>query len=153
MKRIESFCVNHDRLTPGLYLSRVDGDAVTYDLRMVVPNAGTYLDNDGIHTFEHLFATYARNSEYSDRVIYVGPMGCRTGFYLVVRDSISKEEMISLVRRTMDFIATYEGEIPGATRIECGNYREHSLEKARTYAASMAGVLRDWTPDKMAYLP
>ncbi len=153
MKRIESFCVNHDRLTPGLYLSRVDGDAVTYDLRMVVPNAGTYLDNDGIHTFEHLFATYARNSEYSDRVIYVGPMGCRTGFYLVVRDSISKEEVISLVRRTMDFIAAYEGEIPGATRIECGNYREHSLEKARTYAASMAGVLRDWTPDKMAYLP
>ncbi|HIQ58295.1 MAG TPA: S-ribosylhomocysteine lyase [Candidatus Merdivicinus intestinavium] len=153
MKRIESFCVNHDRLTPGLYLSRVDGDAVTYDLRMVVPNAGTYLDNDGIHTFEHLFATYARNSEYSDRVIYVGPMGCRTGFYLVVRDSISKEEVISLVRRTMDFIAAYEGEIPGATRIECGNYREHSLEKARAYAASMAGVLRDWTPDKMAYLP
>ena len=153
MKRIESFCVNHDRLTPGLYLSRVDGDAVTYDLRMVVPNAGTYLDNDGIHTFEHLFATYALNSEYSDRVIYVGPMGCRTGFYLVVRDSISKEEVISLVRRTMDFIAAYEGEIPGATRIECGNYREHSLEKARTYAASMAGVLRDWTPDKMAYLP
>ena len=153
MKRIESFCVNHDRLTPGLYLSRVDGDAVTYDLRMVVPNAGTYLDNDGIHTFEHLFAAYARNSEYSDRVIYVGPMGCRTGFYLVVRDSISKEEVISLVRRTMDFIAAYEGEIPGATRIECGNYREHSLEKARTYAASMAGVLRDWTPDKMAYLP
>ena len=153
MKRIESFCVNHDRLTPGLYLSRVDGDAVTYDLRMVVPNAGTYLDNDGIHTFEHLFATYARNSEYSDRVIYVGPMGCRTGFYLVVRDSISKEEVISLVRRTMDFIAAFEGEIPGATRIECGNYREHSLEKARAYAASMAGVLRDWTPDKMAYLP
>ena len=153
MKRIESFCVNHDRLTPGLYLSRVDGDAVTYDLRMVVPNAGTYLDNDGIHTFEHLFATYARNSEYSDRVIYVGPMGCRTGFYLVVRDSISKEEVISLVRRTMDFIAAYEGEIPGATRIECGNYREHSLEKALAYAASMAGVLRDWTPDKMAYLP
>ena len=153
MKRIESFCVNHDRLTPGLYLSRVDGDAVTYDLRMVVHNAGTYLDNDGIHTFEHLFATYARNSEYSDRVIYVGPMGCRTGFYLVVRDSISKEEVISLVRRTMDFIAAYEGEIPWATRIECGNYREHSLEKARAYAASMAGVLRDWTPDKMAYLP
>ena len=153
MERIESFCVNHDRLTPGLYLSRVDGDAVTYDLRMVVPNAGTYLDNDGIHTFEHLFATYARNSEYSDRVIYVGPMGCRTGFYLVVRDSISKEEVISLVRRTMDFIAAYEGEIPGATRIECGNYREHSLEKARAYAASMAGVLRDWTPDKMAHLP
>ena len=153
MNRLASFCVNHDRLTPGLYLSRVDGDAVTYDLRMVVPNAGTYLDNDGIHTFEHLFATYARNSEYSDRVIYVGPMGCRTGFYLVVRDSISKEEVISLVRRTMDFIAAYEGEIPGATRIECGNYREHSLEKARAYAASMAGVLRDWTPDKMAYLP
>ena len=75
MKRIESFCVNHNKLKKGLYLSRVDGDAVTYDLRMAIPNSGTYLENDGIHTFEHLFATYARNSAYSDRVIYVGPMG------------------------------------------------------------------------------
>ena len=111
MKRIESFCVNHLKLRQGLYLSRADGDAITYDLRMVVPNAGTYLENDGIHTFEHLLATYLRNTEYSDRVIYVGPMGCRTGFYLIFRDSVSKEEVISLTQQAMDFIAGYEGEM------------------------------------------
>ena len=151
MKRIESFCVNHNVLVPGLYLSRVDGDAVTYDLRMVTPNAGVYLENDGIHTFEHLFATFVRNTEYSDRVIYVGPMGCRTGFYFVVRDSISKEEVISLLQKTMEFIANYEGEIPGASKIECGNYLDHNLEKAKQYGASMMKVLKDWTPEKMAY--
>ena len=79
MKRIESFCVNHDKLKPGMYVSRIDGDAVTYDIRMVVPNAGVYLENDGLHTFEHLFATYVRNSADSDNIIYVGPMGCRKG--------------------------------------------------------------------------
>ncbi len=151
MKRIESFCVNHDVLVPGLYLSRVDGDAVTYDLRMVTPNAGVYLENDGIHTFEHLFATFVRNTEYSDRVIYVGPMGCRTGFYFVVRDSISKEEVISLLQKTMEFIAQYEGEIPGACKIECGNYLDHNLEKAKQYGVSMMKVLKDWTPEKMVY--
>ena len=77
MKRIESFCVNHDKLTPGMYLSRIDGDAVTYDVRMVTPNAGVYLENDGIHTFEHLFATYVRNTADSDNILYVGPMGCQ----------------------------------------------------------------------------
>lgn len=151
MKRIESFCVNHNKLKEGLYLSRIDGDAVTYDLRMVVPNGGVYLENDGIHTFEHLFATYVRNTVYSDRVIYVGPMGCRTGFYFVVRDSVSKEEVIALLQETMAFIAGYEGEIPGASAIECGNYQEHNLDKAKAYAGKMAEVLRGWTPDKMAY--
>ena len=141
MKRIESFCVNHNKLKKGLYLSRVDGDAVTYDLRMAIPNSGTYLENDGIHTFEHLFATYARNSAYSDRVIYVGPMGCRTGFYFI---DMEKEE------RTAE-AAGYEGEIPGVSPAECGNYREHSLPKAKKYAADMAKVLKDWTPEKMKY--
>ncbi len=151
MKRIESFCVNHNKLKKGLYLSRVDGDCITYDLRMAVPNSGCYLENDGIHTFEHLFATYARNSALSDQVIYVGPMGCRTGFYLILRDTVSKEEAIRLVQQSCAFIASYEGEIPGATAIECGNYREHNLEKAKSYAADMAEVLRDWTPDRMVY--
>ena len=151
MKRIESFCVNHNKLKKGLYLSRVDGDCITYDLRMAVPNSGCYLENDGIHTFEHLFATYARNSALSDQVIYVGPMGCRTGFYLILRDTVSKEDAIRLVQQSCVFIASYEGEIPGATAIECGNYREHNLEKAKSYAADMAEVLRDWTPDRMVY--
>ena len=151
MKRIESFCVNHDRLTPGLYLSRVDGDAVTYDLRMVVPNAGTYLDNDGIHTFEHLFATYARNSEYSDRVIYVGPMGCRTGFYLLLRDSVSPSKALDLIRDSFAFIAGFSGEIPGSKRWECGNYLEHDLPGAKAVAENMLLVLKDWNEKKMDY--
>lgn len=151
MKRIESFCVNHDKLKKGLYLSRIDGDAVTYDLRMVIPNCGAYLENDGIHTFEHLFATYVRNSRYSDDIIYVGPMGCRTGFYFITRDSISKPEAIELVRETCRFIAEYEGDIPGTTRIECGNYLDHSLPKAKAYASDLCSVLENWTEEQMAY--
>lgn len=83
MEKITSFCVNHDILPKGMYISRVDGDIITYDLRMVVPNGGIYLENDGLHTFEHLFATYVRNSAYADEIIYAGPMGCRTGFYFL----------------------------------------------------------------------
>ena len=151
MKRIESFCINHNKLKKGLYVSRIDGDCVTYDLRMAVPNSGVYLENDGIHTFEHLFATYVRNSACSDQVIYVGPMGCRTGFYIILRDSISKETAISLTQETLSFIAAYEGEVPGTTAIECGNYLEHDLAKAKTYAADMAEVLKGWTEEKMVY--
>lgn len=151
MKRIESFCINHNKLKEGLYVSRIDGDCVTYDLRMVIPNAGDYLENDGLHTVEHLFATYVRNSEYSDHVVYFGPMGCRTGCYLILRDSVSKEETIRLAQDALQFIAGFEGEIPGATQIECGNFREHSLEKAKSYARKMIQVLAGWTPEKMTY--
>ena len=90
MKKIASFSVDHDKLKKGMYVSRIDGDVVTYDLRMKVPNAGDYLSNGALHTFEHLFATYARNSALSDSVIYVGPMGCRTGFYFLLRDNVSR---------------------------------------------------------------
>ena len=151
MKLIASFCINHDTLTEGMYTSRVDGDVITYDIRMVKPNHGIYLDPPAAHTFEHLFATYVRNSKRSSEVVYVGPMGCRTGFYFVVRDTVSKEDVIRLLQDTCAFIADYEGEIPGSTAIECGNYREHSLPKAKAYGADMARVLKDWTPDKMVY--
>lgn len=152
MKQIASFCIDHDTLGKGLYTSRVDGDVVTYDLRMVVPNAGVYLDNAGIHTFEHLFATYVRNTPYSDRVVYVGPMGCRTGFYFLVRDSLPPAEVISLLQDTMGFIAAFEGPVPGAQKsCECGNYLNHDLAAARVYARDMAEVLKDWTPEKMDY--
>lgn len=151
MQRIESFCVNHDKLTPGLYLSRLDGDAVTYDLRLVTPNGGTYLENDGIHTFEHLFATYVRNSRYSDQVLYFGPMGCRTGFYFLTRDSLSHPQAIQLVRETLEFIAGFTGEIPGSTRVECGNYLDHSLPKAKAYARDYRRVLEGWTQEMMEY--
>lgn len=151
MKRIESFCVNHDKLKKGMYVSRIDGDCITYDIRMANPNSGVYLENDGIHTFEHLFATYVRNSEWSDQIIYVGPMGCRTGFYFITRDSVSKETAIKLVQDTCAFITAFEGKIPGAERIECGNYLDHDLAKAKAYAADMTAVLAGWTPEMMVY--
>lgn len=109
MKTIASFTINHDLLDVGMYTSRVDGDVVTYDVRMKKPNAGEYLEDSGLHTFEHLFATFARNSEYSDSVVYVGPMGCRTGFYFLVRDSISPEKAINIVYDAFCFIADFEG--------------------------------------------
>ncbi len=151
MEKIASFTVNHDRLEKGMYVSRVDGDVVTYDIRMKKPNGGDYLGNGELHTFEHLFATYARNSEYGGQVIYVGPMGCRTGFYLLLRDTVSGQEAIRLVREAFAFIRDFEGEIPGSRREECGNYREHDLTGARRTAADMLEVLKDWTAEKLAY--
>lgn len=151
MQTIQSFTVNHDKLKPGMYLSRIDGDCVTYDIRMVTPNAGIYLENDGLHTFEHLFATYVRNTPFSDRIIYVGPMGCRTGFYFITRDSVSKEDAIRLVQETCAFILSFEGEIPGSKRWECGNYLDHSLPKAKAYAENLEKTLAGWTPEQMRY--
>ena len=152
MKKITSFCINHDILPKGMYVSRVDGDIITYDLRMVVPNAGVYLDNDGLHTFEHLFATYVRNSKYHEAIVYAGPMGCRTGFYFLTRDTLSREEAISLVQDTMKFIADFEGAIPGAQESkECGNYRNHDLEKAKAYAKAYGEVLHNWTVNDLVY--
>ncbi|MFR1809687.1 MAG: S-ribosylhomocysteine lyase, partial [Pygmaiobacter massiliensis] len=146
MQRIASFSVDHTKLDRGMYTSRVDGDVVTYDIRMKRPNAGEYLENAAMHTFEHLFATYARSSALSDKVVYVGPMGCRTGFYLLVR-GMSEQEAILLVQQSMAFIAAYEGEIPGATEPECGNYSEQDLLGAKREAADMAQVLQNWTAE------
>jgi len=153
MKKIASFTVNHDTLTKGMYISRVDGDVITYDVRVKIPNAGDYIPMAAAHTFEHLFATYARNSSVADQVIYVGPMGCRTGFYLLLRDSVSHEAAIRLVQESFAFIAAYEGEIPGVSRRECGNYLEHDLEGAKAIAKDMCAVLEGWTEAKMEYLP
>ncbi len=151
MKRIASFSVDHNRLERGMYLSRVDGDVVTYDIRMKKPNGGDYLANAAIHTFEHLFATYVRNSPLSDQIVYIGPMGCRTGFYFLVRDGMSREQALSLMRETLRFIAGFEGEIPGTRPEECGNYREHDLAGAKREAEAMLPVLERWTPAQMEY--
>ena len=151
MKRIASFTVNHDLLEKGMYISRIDGDVVTYDIRMKKPNAGDYLSMSAAHTIEHLFATYARNSEHSEQIVYVGPMGCRTGFYLLTRDTLSHAQAIALVTKSMAFIRDYEGEIPGNTRIECGNYLDHDLEGAKGLAADMYGVLSGWTERDLQY--
>ena len=151
MERIASFTVDHNKLTKGMYISRIDGDVVTYDIRMKKPNGGDYLENAAMHTFEHLFATYVRNTEYKDSVIYVGPMGCRTGFYLLLRDSISTAKAIKLVKDSFEFIKNFEGEIPGASKIECGNYLEHSLIGAKSVAEDMCEVLKDWNEKDTAY--
>ena len=151
MDRIASFSVDHDRLEKGMYISRVDGDVVTYDIRMKKPNGGDYLGYAELHTFEHVFATYARNSIYRDSVVYVGPMGCRTGFYLLLRDTVSGGEAIDLVRQSFSFISAFEGEIPGAKRQECGNWLEHDLAGARRTASDMLTVLENWNTEKLAY--
>ncbi len=151
LKQIASFSINHDVLQKGMYVSRIDGDVITYDIRMKRPNMGDYMPYAAMHTFEHLFATYVRSSALSDSVIYVGPMGCRTGFYFLLRDDVTKEEAIRLVQESFQFIVDFEGAIPGAARKECGNYKEHDLPGAKEVAADMVKVLEHWTPDDMVY--
>lgn len=151
MKKIASFTVNHDTMKKGMYVSRIDGDVITYDIRMRLPNGGEYLPNATMHTFEHLFATFARNSAHADNVLYVGPMGCRTGFYLLLRSAVSKKEAVALVQDCFEKIAAYQGEIPGASQSECGNYLEHDLPSAKALGAEMRDVLRGWTEEKLVY--
>lgn len=150
MKKIKSFEIDHTKLEKGLYISRVDDNIITYDLRMVKPNTPPFLENDGIHTFEHLLATFLRNSEYSKNVVYVGPMGCRTGFYLLFKD-LAPKIAIKLIQDALNFIVNYEGEIPGNSAIECGNYLDHNLEKANSYAQEMYVILKNWKCENLQY--
>src|SRR5512142_2259272 len=140
LRKIASFQVDHRKMGVGMYRSRVDGDVLTYDLRLKRPNLDPPLENGALHTIEHLFATFARSSELSDSVIYVGPMGCRTGFYLLVR-GLSPAQAIGLARRSFEFIAGFEGLVPGATEAECGNWRDHDLPGAKAEAAAYLRVL------------
>ena len=133
IQRITSFTVDHDKIVEGMYVSRIDGDVVTYDLRTRIPNAGDYMDNLTMHSLEHMFATYVRNSEIGDRVIYFGPMGCRTGFYLLVRE-MPNEQALATVKDVLAKIVAHDGEMFGASQKECGNYRELSLDAAKTEA-------------------
>lgn len=151
MKKIASFCVNHDKLLPGIYLSRVDGDVVTYDIRLVRPNCPPYLPNPVLHTIEHLFATFARNSAFSDHVIYFGPMGCRTGFYFLV-SGMEHQDVIALIQDIFRRISVFSELVPGAAcSAECGNYLEHDLPGAREWAAAFVPVIAAWTPEKLRY--
>ncbi len=140
MKTIASFTVNHDLLTPGLYLSRIDGPVTTFDLRTRTPNAGDYMDNLTMHSVEHMMATFLRNSPAADRILYFGPMGCQTGFYLLTRD-LTPEEVLALVKACLAEVLAYEGPVFGATRRECGNYRNLSLEAAKSECRRYLDVL------------
>lgn len=151
MKKIASFTVDHDKLTEGMYISRVDGDVVTYDVRMKKPNGDDYLSPAAAHTIEHLFATYARNTAEEDKIIYVGPMGCATGFYFLCRDAIPHERAIEIVKESMEFIVGFEGDIPGNTPKECGNYKMHDLPSAKQIASNMVRVLEKWEKSDLIY--
>ncbi len=150
MEKIKSFQVDHRKFGVGMYISRIDGDIVTYDVRMVKPNGGTYLSSPSMHTIEHLFATFARNSELGEKVIYVGPMGCRTGFYLLMR-SDNHSENIKLVKDAMKFIEEFSGEIPGCSEEECGNYLEHDLDAAKKDIRAILSSLESYTVDRLEY--
>lgn len=141
MERIASFSVDHRLLEPGVYLSRSDEDAVTgcvtttFDLRMTAPNREPVIDTAAVHAIEHLGATFLRNdAEWSDRVIYFGPMGCRTGFYLVAFGALEPEDVADVVTRMFEFCRDFEGEIPGARPEECGNYHDSDLAQAKWWA-------------------
>lgn len=139
MEKIASFTVNHLDLMPGIYVSRKDyvGKEVvtTFDLRMCAPNREPVMNTAELHTIEHLAATFLRNDpEWKDRVIYFGPMGCRTGNYLILVGDYQSSDIIDLVRRTFTFIAEYEGEIPGAAPKDCGNYLDQNLPMAKYLA-------------------
>ena len=153
MERIASFCVDHTKLLPGMYLSRQDGPdgAIrTWDIRMKRPNQGQYRSPAAAHTLEHLFATYARNSRYAQGVVYVGPMGCLTGFYLLTT-GLTDAEALDLVRSAFAWMAAYDGEIPGASAVECGNYRMMDPAAARQEAAAMLPVLQALDAGRLRY--
>ncbi len=150
MQRIASFCVDHTTLLPGVYLSRQDGEVRTWDIRMKRPNRGDYLSPAAAHTIEHLFATCARNSRWHSGVVYVGPMGCLTGFYLLTQ-GLSDADVLALVKECFSWMATYRGPIPGASEAECGNYRLMDPDAARAECKAMCDVLRTLDAEHLRY--
>ena len=152
MERIASFTVDHNKLRPGLYLSRRDGDIITFDLRFKTPNTGDLLSNSEMHSAEHLTATLLRNSEDREAVIYFGPMGCQTGFYFLFDNRLlSCEGAIELLKEVFDAAADFDGEMPGKSPAECGNYVNLDVETGRAVCRFYAELIRDWTVEKLAY--
>ena len=157
METIKSFTVDHKRLLPGVYVSRKDStghDVVTtFDIRMTRPNFEPVMNTAEIHTLEHLGATFLRNhEEWGDKIIYFGPMGCRTGFYLLLAGDYESENIISLLREMFEFVCHFEGEIPGAAPEACGNYLDQNLPMAKYLAEKyLDHVLTGITPDRLKY--
>ena len=155
MEKIASFTIDHIKLQPGVYVSRKDqiGDEVinTFDLRMTSPNEEPVMNTAEMHTIEHLAATFLRNhKEYGTKTVYFGPMGCRTGFYFLVRD-MTNEDALQLIKDTIKQCAEHKGEIPGTTAIECGNYLEHDLDGALKELNKYYSLLKDYTVDNLQY--
>ncbi len=158
MKKIASFTIDHERLLRGVYVSRRDvtpsGDVITtFDVRMTEPNRQEAISPEALHAIEHLAATFLRNdAEWADRIVYWGPMGCCTGSYLLMQGELEPEEILTLLRRTFRFIADFEGDVPGATPRDCGNYSFMDLQAAKEAARKyLEEVLDQITPAQMVY--
>ena len=150
MKKIASFTVDHRFIKEWIYISRIDGDITTYDVRMRKPNCGDVMSNALMHSFEHLFATFMRNGNLAEDTVYVGPMGCQTGFYLLVRNA-NHARVLEEVKRVLGEIAEYSGEMPGASEIECGNFCNLDVELAKAEAARYLDVIKDETAEQINY--
>ncbi len=156
MEKIASFTIDHLRLRPGLYVSRKDRigaeTVTTFDLRITAPNIEPVMNTAEVHAIEHLGATYLRNDPtWKDRVVYFGPMGCRTGFYLLLSGDLASEDVLSLVADTFRFIRDFSGEIPGASAKDCGNYLDMNLPMAQFYARRYVSVLETAAPETLRY--
>lgn len=152
MERIASFTVDHNVLTPGLYLSRRDGQVTTFDLRFKRPNTGDLLSNAELHSVEHVIATFLRNSEKKDAVIYFGPMGCQTGFYFLFDSAqLTDEAAVALLQDVFARAGIFEGPMPGKSPRECGNFANLDMVLARKCCAWYADLIRDWTVEKLVY--
>ena len=145
-QKIESFKIDHNKLSPGIYVSRTDGDIVTYDLRTRKPNMGDYMDNATMHSVEHMIATYIRSSSIGQDIIYFGPMGCQTGFYLLVRNG-DNDTVLSVLKETLQKVISHDGEVFGASQIECGNYKNLDISLAKEECKRYLDVLESYTPD------
>ena len=150
MQKITSFTVDHTKISEGMYISRIDDDITTYDLRMRKPNAGDYISVGAMHTMEHMFATFIRNSPIAKSVIYFGPMGCQTGFYLLIRNT-EHTLVFSEIKKVLKDIISYNGEVFGNSEIECGNYRTLNLELAKNEAERYLNVLENWNDMTFSY--
>ena len=150
MERIKSFEINHNILEPGFYISREDGDIITYDLRTRKPNAGDYMSNSAMHSVEHMFATCIRNSKIADKVVYFGPMGCQTGFYFLVKNQ-KPADVFELTKKILADIIAYDGEMYGASAIECGNYKNLDLAAAKEECKGYLKVLEAQTNLEFTY--
>ena len=156
MEKITSFTIDHIKLQPGLYVSRKDAVGTemvtTFDLRLTSPNEEPVLNNAEIHAMEHLAATYLRNDpQWKDQVLYFGPMGCRTGFYLLMKGDMTSKQILPLVLDCFRFIADYSGEIPGASAKDCGNYLDMNLPMANYWGKKYASLLENITEDRLVY--
>lgn len=141
MEKITSFTVNHNTLKEGLYISRIDGDITTYDIRTRKPNSDDFMSVSTMHTMEHMLATYLRNSNIKDKVIYFGPMGCQTGFYLLIRDAEHKE-VVEILLDCVEKVIEHQGDVFGNSAIECGNYKTLDLENAKEECRRYIGILK-----------